>query len=309
MKHLKKRLVLGLFIAAVLVSFVLLTSLRGVSKSGNEDPVRFDPNDSMKVTQAKIELMREEIRRNGDTFEVGVNPAIMYSLDELCMMTPDAERSAAYAIGSDISDDIIRLPTSYQCCKTPVKNQGTCGAWALVTCDMFECAIQKATGLTVDLSEQWLIDCNTLGYTCLNGWFAHDMHVNPGAVLGSAYIPGNCVGPYAHPYILNSWAYVGNSSSVPSVTAIKTAIYRYCTVGCLVYANSYFQAYTAGCFSQNSAGAPNHFVMLIGWDDSKCTTGAWRLKNTWGTSWGESGYMWIKYGVQQVGYAANYVVY
>ena len=48
-------------------------------------------------------------------------------------------------------------------------------------------------------------------------------------------------------------------------------------------------------FSGKASGSPNHAIVLTGWDDSK---GAWRLRNSWGTSWGSSGYMWIKYGSQ-----------
>jgi C1A family cysteine protease len=33
------------------------------------------------------------------------------------------------------------------------------------------------------------------------------------------------------------------------------------------------------------------------------------MKNSWGAGWGENGYMYIKYGVNQIGYGATYVVY
>ena len=51
-------------------------------------------------------------------------------------------------------------------------------------------------------------------------------------------------------------------------------------------------------------GIINHGVTLIGWDDTK---GAWLVKNSWGTGWGESGYIWISYNCNNVGYAAAWV--
>lgn len=59
------------------------------------------------------------------------------------------------------------------------------------------------------------------------------------------------------------------------------------------------------------SGNINHGVTLIGWDDNK---GAWLIKNSWGTGWGdtcdfgtERGYMWIAYNCDNIGYAAAWV--
>ncbi|HLP45525.1 MAG TPA: C1 family peptidase [Candidatus Kapabacteria bacterium] len=319
MKLLRKRCVLGICVSIFLVSLIWVLSLQGVNvnRGSEEKIIRFTPNDSMKTLQVKLQEMREEISRNGDTFEVGINPAMQYPLEQLCNLNPDLkpdDSSLCEKNGQVMEADskIILLPATYLGYYSPVIDQGSCSPWPFVTTGVFEGIILKKDGILVKLSDRYLIDCNIFGYTCTSGYFCHYMHMAPyGAYLASNYpfpLPG-CISQDPPDYLLSGWGYVGNASSVPTVTAIKQKIYSYGSVACYVYADAYFQAYVTGCFSRNTVGTPNHMVILVGWDDSQCTTGAWKLKNSWGTGWGQSGFMWIKYGVQQVGYAANYVIY
>ncbi len=202
---------------------------------------------------------------------------------------------------------------------TAIKDQGQCGGcWAFAACGTFEGDIKAKDGVERDLSEQFLISCNSDGWSCDGGFAPFDYFKDKvvsgdnaaGAVYESdfPYTASNstCNAPYTHHEKIDSWSYIADGSSVPSVDAIKQAIYDHGLVWCAVYVDNAFQSYTGGVFQGSSNSQPNHAVVLVGWDDAnQC----WIMRNSWGTSWGENGYMRIKYGANNIGYAACYVVY
>lgn len=55
-----------------------------------------------------------------------------------------------------------------------------------------------------------------------------------------------------------------------------------------------FSKYGGGVYSYTSGNYTgwNHFVLIVGWDDSE---GALKCKNSWGTEWGEDGFFRISY--------------
>ncbi|HLP45524.1 MAG TPA: hypothetical protein VK469_06245, partial [Candidatus Kapabacteria bacterium] len=90
MKLLKKRCLLGICVCVFLVSTIWVLSLQGVNADRSEEKIiRFTSDDSMRTLQSKLAEMREVIRQNGDTFEVGINPAMQYPLEQLCTFNPD----------------------------------------------------------------------------------------------------------------------------------------------------------------------------------------------------------------------------
>jgi C1A family cysteine protease len=93
------------------------------------------------------------------------------------------------------------------------------------------------------------------------------------------------------------------------VDQIKQAIFSHGPVSACVYVNSAFQAYTGGIFNACEDEWINHVVLLVGWDDTQGTNGVWILRNSWGYSWGEEGYMRIEYDCSRIGYATCYVEY
>ncbi len=300
-----KKLFIG---CAVLVALaiVVVPTMQAFTKSG-------DPIQKRAEMQQLIDTMRADIEANGYTFTVGPNPAAQYSIDQLCSFNPNMLPVENYVTAPAEMAMTEALPTAYTGYYTPVKNQASCGScWAFSTCAQTETAILKNDNQTVDLSEQWLVSCNTDGWGCNGGWFAFDYHVNPGAALESCFpysaTDEPCISGCSFPYSINSWSYVGPSNAMAATLDIKNAIYTYGAVAAAVYVGTPFQYYTSGVFNdcRRRPKSPNHAIQLVGWDDAK---GAWLMKNSWGTGWGENGFMWIAYGCDNVGYAAAYVNY
>lgn len=312
----------------MLIFLVLLLNNLSVGNEINKKILTRDNTRSVYSDQDLKEL-QEEAKEKGWTFTIGYNSATNRSIDELCGLV-EPENWREYAVFDDEIAPTVALPEIWDWRDeggvTPVKDQGSCGScWAFGTVGPLESAIKIKTGDDVDLSEQWLVSCNRDGWGCNGGWWAHDYHAGlvgkcggTGAVL-EEYFPyvaydQPCSGPYPHNYLLvdgdgdgYSWEFIGGENSIPSVEKIKQAIYTYGPVSSAVYVDSAFQMYTGGVFNGDGDGQVNHAVVLVGWDDTKGKNGVWILKNSWGTGWGENGYMYIEYGCNRVGYAACYI--
>jgi hypothetical protein len=275
------------------------------------------------VASGATVVLAQSPAAEGWTFTVGVTPVSDRSIDDLCgLVVPEGWQHGAPAMARGVR---LGLPAAYDwrtitgC--PPVRDQGACGScWAFATVGALECNILIQDGDVVDLSEQWLVSCNTSGYDCGGGWFAHEYHQwktdscgGTGAVLEADFpyvaSAAACGCPYAHPYTIEGWAYVNPGQAIPAVADIKQAITQYGPVSVAVRGDAGFAGYTSGIFNASSAGAVNHAVLLVGWDDNQGTNGVWFLRNSWGPGWGEDGYMRIAYGCSSVGYAACFVTY
>ncbi len=276
--------------------------------------------------------LRLEYRR---PWEGEAEPAGVFSL-EVQAVGPFKDASSAptaRAAGGAVDSSILTkeqpqldLPSAFNWCDfggcTPIKDQGLCGScWAFGTVGPLELNLLIDGGLVEDLSEQYLLSCNTEFWGCDGGWWAHDYHawkVPPGESGAGAVVEADfpyvarddpCNPPHPHHHKVDSWQYVGSTTSVPAVTAIKQAIYEHGPVSAAVCVNAAFQSYSGGVFLGPGCANVNHAIVLAGWDDNQGLDGVWFLRNSWGPGWGESGYMRIGYGVSSVGFSANYVEY
>jgi hypothetical protein len=282
--------------------------------------------------KSKLLTLRQQIKTKNLKFQVGYTTALDYRLEQITgLRTPAAARLTKLIKAQNVRAakvmkalPALKVPACSTGARkfdwrmaqgtTGVRDQGACGScWAFATHGAFEGNYRIRNKTVIDSSEQDTLDCSGEG-SCAGGWWAHQYLINKGSAIDAGYPytahKGTCKN-VSRPYKAITWGYVGNSSSIPSVSAIKQALCQHGPLAVALRATGAFQAYSGGVFDEFASGRVNHGVTLIGWDDSK---GAWLIKNSWGAGWGstcgvgsERGYMWIKYNCNKVGYAASWV--
>ena len=255
------------------------------------------------VTKDEIAALQRQSKLEGWSFTVGETSASKRSIDELCGLDEPEE----WWVDAEFNQiaPTETLPSKFDWREEvegglpPIKDQGRCGScWAFATVGPLECNIKIRDGITVDLSEQWLVSCNQetepKPWGCGGGWWAHDYFLNSGKKDpcgdSGAVSEGNfpykarddpCICPYQHEYFIEKCAYVGIKNAVPSVENLKQAIFDYGPVTVAVCAGGYFKIYTGGIFDIESNCWPkdvNHGVVLVGWDDDQGKNGVWFLR-------------------------------
>lgn len=210
----------------------------------------------------------------------------------LTLRVPEG-RGAPNMDTDDVSDDVPNGAFSWvsQGAVGPVKNQGSCGScWAFSATGVVEGYWFLNEGSLPNVSEQQLVDCSTSygNQGCNGGWPASALQYvqDNGLVTGAEYPytgrDGNCrinSGPYK----------VGSVSETSSCATLTADIQKQPTSVAVDATNWSF--YRSGVFSTCGKNV-NHGVLAVGWDDNN----NWIIKNSWGTNWGQKGYITLKTG-------------
>ena len=180
----------------------------------------------------------------------------------------------------------------------PIKDQGQCGScWAFSSVCALEGAHFIATGKLESFAEQQLVDCSTANYGCGGGWQykAFQYYESNMAILEKDYAytakDGSCqYDSLSHTGVdVSGYSWVTADSSSQTKAAIAKQ-----PISVSIEADRYvFQLYSSGVFDSTSCGTSlDHAVALVGYGTENGQD-YYLLRNSWGTSWGEAGYMKI----------------
>jgi len=184
---------------------------------------------------------------------------------------------------------------------TPVKNQGSCGScWAFSATGSTECRYAIAKGVLNSLSEQQLVDCSdSEGNEGCNGGLMDDafkyIKSNGGLCSETEYpykgVDGTCKSSSCGTKYDSITSYT--DVTVDNSDDLETASVSGC-VSVAVQANQFaFQYYSSGILSGTCGTSLDHGVLVVGYDNTQDNAHYWLVKNSWGTSWGQAGYVWI----------------
>ncbi len=272
--------------------------------------------------EASLEEIRDRIEAEGLSWVAGETDISRLPAEErqklLGLIIPEDYESRLEAIRAEgPAYAPLSLPSRFDWTDSagvsPVRYQQCGDCWCQCAVAAIESKIRIFDGDNTRLSVQQGIDCNFGGSSCDGGWMedVYDLFRVVGAVSQACFpyrggINGDCDQDTCD-FLLNVDGYEEIDTSVAS---IKTHLMTNgpIAVGMTVFNDFYY--YDKGCYEHDESGAVNHGVLIVGWDDSKCSgQGAWHIKNSWGTGWGESGFAWMKYGAAGIGEGASIVHY
>ena len=189
---------------------------------------------------------------------------------------------------------------------TAVKNQGQCGScWSFSTTGGIEGQWFLAGNALTSLSEQLLVSCDTIDDGCNGGlmdnafdWLVQD---NKGVIVTEAsypYVSGDGNVPACDNSGKQFGAKITGHQDLPK-TEDQMAAWcgEHGPISIAVDATSW-QTYMGGIMTNCISQQIDHGVLIVGFDNNN-NPPYWVVKNSWGASWGESGYIRVQKGTNQ----------
>jgi len=284
---------------------ILLLPLFAITILAQSKPDK-SPIDQQFIDYVNYKKTAEGQKKSTDSYSKGYVPSPMHIHFNEADIIAESKKS------------MLALPERYDLKDsgwvTPVRDQGPVGAcWSFSTMGAIESSWLKMGygDQTLNLSEQNMATCH-----------GFQAGINDGGsdYIAAAYL-SRLSGPLTEasdPYVpvvtatckktgLVKPAFSPQTIWLPKdINIIKKAILNYGAVTASIYVGTYTQYYSTinKTFLYKGTAPVDHGVLVVGWDDNKSVTGktykpvnkgAWIVKNSWGTSWGDQGYFYVSY--------------
>jgi C1A family cysteine protease len=185
----------------------------------------------------------------------------------------------------------------------PVKDQGQCGScWAFSAVGTVESAYAIAAGKLGSYAEQQLVDCDTTGGSqgCNGGFNQYGIsYIGSTGIAAESSYPYTATDGSCRASSVSKELAAGAVSGYQSVGKNNAALQSAITSGPVsvtVDADNSWQSYRSGVLSKSCGifGQIDHAVIAVGYDTSADT---FKIRNSWGSSWGEGGYVRVSNSV------------
>ncbi|KAJ4807746.1 hypothetical protein LUZ62_020312 [Rhynchospora pubera] len=250
-----------------------------------------------------------EFNKQGHSYELALNKFGAMTKEEFRSTYAGSKidhhrirRGEARGSGSFMYEKVKSVPASVDWrlkgAVNPVKNQGQCGScWSFSTIAAVEGINYIKTNKLVSLSEQQLVDCDREQDEGCNGGlmdYAFEYIKNNRGVTTEAAYPYTAQDGTCHSS--NPVVTIDGHEKVPAddEKALLKAVANQPISVSIEASGRPFQFYSKGVFSGPCGTDLDHGVAVVGYGATTDGTKYWIVRNSWGSNWGEGGYIRFK---------------
>jgi cathepsin L len=280
-------------------SFVAYMRDNGYAFTGEEYQFRLG------LYLANARYVQEHNAANGD-FTLGLNALAVYTPAEYKTLLGAVQAPIEGPYSTPYVPSNRAAPDSYdwrsQGAVNAIRDQAQCGScWAFSAIAAQESQYYIVAKSLQQLSEQNLVDCVTSCSGCNGGWpssaYTYVVQRQSGKISTRASYAYTARDGTCRYSASSATSLVTGYSSITkgSESALLDAAYNNGPVSVAIDASkNSFQLYKSGVYNEPSCSTSSldHAVVVVGWGTSGSSP-YWIVRNSWGTSWGIQGYIWM----------------